>query len=571
MPETPQPDGSAVPPASGARLVWRAISRNRRRLVLSYPLLIGWQLGESLVPIVIGAVVDRGIATGDTHAFVLWMLVLAGLFAVLSLAYRYGSRQGFRSVREEEHRLRLEVSRHLIDPAGARSTMPSGEVLSLATSDALLVGSVVRQVGYTVASVTAVLVVAVYLFSVHAGLALLVLLGMPVVLLVTQLFTPLVARRTLAQQGSIAAASGVATDLVQGLRPLKGIAGEQAAAAAYRQVSQEASRATIGMARSMGYLTGLTTGLAGLFLAMVTLVAGRLALNGDISLGQLIAVVGLTQYLAEPITSLGELSAQAAASLASGRRIADFLHAPRLLRGGPRRVPDAHPTLALYAVCSPSLRGLSLILPPGSLVGVVVDDPAASQDLVGILTGELEPESGRLELGGIPLRDLDIRDLRRHLVVNPHHTELFEGTLRTAVDPTAALEPHHLEAVLVASAADEVADSQAGGLEHPVRARGVSLSGGQRQRLALARALATGAPVLVLEEPTSAVDSVTEHRIAGQLREVRGPGATLVITTSPALLTQADRVLLLADGQVVAQGTHHDLLTRADYRAVVLR
>jgi putative ABC transport system ATP-binding protein len=126
--------------------------------------------------------------------------------------------------------------------------------------------------------------------------------------------------------------------------------------------------------------------------------------------------------------------------------------------------------------------------------------------------------------------------------------------------------------VLAAAGADEAVEALPGGLDAPVGERGRRLSGGQRQRIALARALAADAPVLVLHEPTTAVDTVTEARIAAGVRELRAGRTTLVIASSPALLAVCDRVLVLQGGEIVASGTHAVLAHEdAAYRDAVLR
>ncbi|GHE48065.1 hypothetical protein GCM10017771_69210 [Streptomyces capitiformicae] len=162
------------------------------------------------------------------------------------------------------------------------------------------------------------------------------------------------------------------------------------------------------------------------------------------------------------------------------------------------------------------------------------------------------------------------------IVVAEHEADLFEGTVRENV--TAAVggrttDAHSgaVAAALTASGTDEVARALPDGLDTPVTARGRSLSGGQRQRVALARALAADAPALVVHEPATAVDAVTEVRIATGIREVRSGRTTLLVTNSPALLAVTDRVVLLHAGRVTATGDHERLIHDcADYRTAVL-
>ena len=158
------------------------------------------------------------------------------------------------------------------------------------------------------------------------------------------------------------------------------------------------------------------------------------------------------------------------------------------------------------------------------------------------------------------------------MAVVPHQVDLFEGTLRSNIQLTpGAADDARLRAVLDASACAELVELFPDGLDHPVAPAGVNLSGGQRQRIALARALLADPPVLVLSEPTTAVDAVTEQHIARSLRQLRTGRATLVVTSSPALCAAADRVVLLSGDQGTS-GAHADLVTSSTaYRDLVLR
>ncbi|MDR6120024.1 putative ABC transport system ATP-binding protein [Aeromicrobium sp. SORGH_AS981] len=568
---TTSPDAPTTAPATAGALLRRALRRNGRDLGRGYPLLTLWQLSETLVPVVIGLVVDQAVDGGSLGDLAWTLGVLVALFVVLSNGYRFGARYIKQGIEREAHALRVEVAGHVLHPRGARTDRLAGETLSIATSDADLVPMALHQLGYAIASLVAVLVTAAYVLRVDVVLGLLILLGVPAVLVAIQALAPLVARRTARQQESTAAASGLAADLLEGLRPLKGIGGEDVALRRYRAASTRASDDTVAVARSWGYLDGFTTALSGLLLAAVALLAGRRALDGDISLGELIALVGLTQFLAEPLRGLGDVSAQFAASRASAARIVDFLATPRVLAPGGRAPSQDRPELVLDDVAAGPLDGLSLHLRHDELVAVAVDDPAVSDALVALLSGDLDLDSGRARLGDVDLAELSVAGRRRHLLVVSHHGGITEGTLRTTVDPGGQHDDDALAPALAASAADDVVRLHPDGLDRPVRAGGSSLSGGQRQRLALARALATDRPVVVLQDPTSAVDAVTEQAVADGVRRLRTGRTTLVLTSSPALLRAADRVLVVRGGRVVAEGTHADLLRDADYREAVDR
>lgn len=553
------------------------MGRNKARLAGGIGLLVVWQLCEALVPVLIGVIIDRAVATSDGPALALWGATFVLLFGCLSMAFRFGSRLGFTVVQLEMHRLRREIAGHALHPRGVRTPLLPGETLSLATSDTEVVGLVIRSLGYTVAGLGSLALSAWVLLRIDLTLGVVVLVGVPLVLLLIQVVTPVIARRTTTQQASVAAASGTAADLVAGLRVLKGLGAEDVAAERYRIRSQDAARAGIRAADAHGTLLGLTQGLSGLFLALVALLAGRLALDGTITVGELVAVVGLTQFLAEPIGMLGQISAHTAAAHASARRIVDFLHTPHLVDSGPRTPHDDPITLTLHAAQAPGLAGLTLATRPDELLGVVSTDPAGAAGLVRLLAGEVaaDERAGVVELAGIELHELDITARHERLVVAPHHVDLFEGTLRSNVDPTGACDEPQLDRLLSAAAADDVVALHEDGADQSVSPDGATFSGGQRQRIALARALAADPTILVLHDPTTAVDAVTELRIADGIRDLRhGPDSTrstVLITTSPALLSRADRVVLLVDGRVAAEGTHHDLAAHPAYRDLVLR
>lgn len=550
------------PPSSPTALLVRSFSRHRRALLAGYGLLAVWQLCETLVPVMIGVVIDRAVATAEASTFVLLMLAFAALFATLSFAYRFGARLVLASVQAEIHAIRVEIAAHALHPRGVRGAPLPGQTLSLATADADLVGIALRLAGFSVSAVLSVVLAAVVLFRIDTALGFVVVLGVPLVLGLAQLVTPVISRRTERQQASIAEASGAATDLVRGLRVLKGIGGERVAGQRYRALSRRAQVAGISSTTSIGVMTGLTGLLSGLFLAVVALVAGQKAVRGEITIGELVAIVGLTQFLAEPLRMLGEISAFAARSLGATRRIVDYLATPRLVRGGTAAATGP----ATLEVALPG--GDRILSPPGELLGLAVADPVEAGSLMRVLAGE---EEGEVTLGGSDATSLSTAERRAQLLVNPHHVDLFEGSLRSNLDPHQNLSDADLAELLERSCAADVVALAEDGLDEHLSPDGATWSGGQRQRIALARALATTAPVLVLHDPTTAIDAVTEHRIADGIRAARDGRTTWLVTSSPTLLSRADRVLLVRDGRVLAEGHHHDLAHAPDYRELVLR
>ncbi|MFF5563658.1 ABC transporter transmembrane domain-containing protein [Streptomyces sp. NPDC012623] len=571
-------DGTAPAPGSALKLLLRGIRRNRVAVARSFGLLAAWQLSEAMVPVVVGLVIDHAVAGGSVTSLALWGGVLVMVFASLMFTYRFGAADAYRVDQRENHRLRGEIAHHVLRPAGARTGTLSGGTLSLATSDTASVGGLARAVGYTFASAVAVLVSAAVLLRIDLAIGLAVLLGVPLVLAVIQFVTPVLSRRNRDQQTEIARTSGTAADLVRGLRVIKGIGAEDEAAARYRARSQVARAAGIRLAGSHGVMEGITTGLSGLLLAGVTLLAGKRALEGGITIGELVAIVGLTQFLAMPLQALGRVGAQVAAAHASAARIVDFLGTPPLLADGPEEPPPGPaPAVSLQDVTIGPLNGFTLTSRPGELLCLVVDDPVVTRTLMGLLAGEIHgPDiTGEVLLDGVAIGELSLRARTARRLVNPHHTELLEGTLRSNLDPDSRHSDTDLMGILGAAAAQDIVGLDEQGLDQRVVPTGATYSGGQRQRIALARALAADPPALLLDNPTTAVDAVTEQHIARGISARRhgsvSTRTTWIVTTSPALLARAQRVVFVAGGRVVEEGTHRELLGRPAYQELVLR
>jgi putative ABC transport system ATP-binding protein len=553
---------------TGGRLLRRSFRRHRGRLSASIVLLAGHQAAEALVPVMIGVIIDQAVASGDVGRLALWIGLLGGLFVSLTLCWRFGSRLSVIADQRESHQLRVEVVQRVLDPRGHRTGLRAGEILQIATSDAERAMNALHAVGFGTAAVTALAVAAVSLLTIDVPLGLAVLIGVPLLVAGLQVLSPLLTRRAAAAQEAAGTTTALATDLVRGVRALRGIGAMDSAAGMYRTSSTATLRASLRAATTNGVYQGITAAVSGLFLAVVAGFAGWLALDGTISIGELITVVGLAQFVAEPVRLLATAGQMLAGARASADRIAKLLAAPPVLTPGTHDGPLPAGGIELVDVDYRTLAGLSVIVGPQETVGVVGYEERDCDALVELLAGAVPAGEyeGRITVGGVPAPDLDLAASRREVLVEHHDVALFEGTLRSnllAADPGAAI---------TAAAADDIVDAHPEGLDHPVADRGTTLSGGQRQRIGLARALAANPPVLVLRDPTTAVDAVTEERIAKGLAELRADVSTVLITASPALLAITDRVVVIEEGRVVATGTHADLSeTDEKYRAAVLR
>jgi ABC-type multidrug transport system fused ATPase/permease subunit len=363
--------------------------------------------------------------------------------------------------------------------------------------------------------------------------------------------------------------TALGADTVAGLRILRGLGGEDEFLGRYRVRSDEVRRAGNRVAGPQALLESGQVLLPAILVAAVTLLTARLVVGGTLGGQQLITFFGLTAFLTMPLRTVTEGIIAATRAIVGARKVlAVLVVEPSTTEpDAPVRPPPPGGVLA-----DPH-SGFEAT--PGRVTALVTETPEEAQaiaDRLGRFTPPGAPEWSEASLGGTPLHEMAIDDVRRRVVVSDADPRLFSGTLRQELSPHATPDDGTILRVIELASAEDVVDALADGLDTEVEERGRSFSGGQRQRLALVRALLLAPEFLVLVEPTSAVDTHTEGRIARHLREVRGDGGTVVATTSPLLLERADEVFYVAGGTVIARGRHDDLLDAdPSYRALILR
>nr|WP_203606228.1 ABC transporter ATP-binding protein [Streptomyces sp. SID11385] len=547
--------------------MWGTVRGQGRRVSVAAVLGCVHQFGEAMTPVLIGVVIDQAVAGRDGGRLVLWLGVLAVVYVCLSWSFRLGALAGERAAEEAGHEVRIAVVRRVLDARGGDERL-SGELANIATEDAKRVGAITMALLNGIWALAGITVSAVALLLTSVPLGLVVLLGTPVLLWVGHVLSKPLERRSEAEQERAAGAAGVAADLVAGLRVLRGLGAQGAAVERYRRTSRTSLAATLRAARAESWQSGLVLALTGCFLALIAWVGGRLALEGSLTLGQLVSAVGLALFLVGPLETFAYVNAELAQGRASAARVAKVLGAGPAVAGGEEPVPASwEGGLRLRGVRLRGLDGVDLHVRAGELTGVAVSDPALADALLDCLGREADPEAGTVELDGVPLTRIDPAELRRAVLVARHDAALFEGSLAENVGAGGEAEAG---AAMAAADADEVARALPYGSGTDVGEGGRSLSGGQRQRVLLARALHTGPRVLVVHDPTTAVDAATEARIARGLGEFRRGRTTVVVSNSPALLAVTDRVVFLDGGRVGAEGTHEELArTHETYRGTV--
>ncbi|WP_367138292.1 MULTISPECIES: ABC transporter transmembrane domain-containing protein [Streptomyces] len=461
----------------------------------------------------------------------------------------------------------------------------AGEVVAVSTADVEKIGWFVEALSRFASALFTTLAVCAALVVYQPALGTLIALAVPALVLAVLPLLPPATKRADEQREKAGYATELASDTVAGLRVLRGIGGEELFLDRYRRASQEVRRAAVRSARMWALIAAVQVLLPGLLLIAVVGYGIGLVEDGRVGIGELIAVYSVVTFLLFPLRVFEEIamaysfsrpSAARAARVLSLARTADSTGSVGSTRTAPGEGPAAAPAGDLYDPAS----GLSA--PAGLLTAVVCGDPDVAGRLADRLGGHASAgsEGGPSTLlGGVALDELPLEAARTAVLVQDKDPVLLSGTLAELLDVPAS-GAVAAEAALAAAQCGDVltalAQASPDASGDPMRARiterGRSLSGGQRQRLALARSLVTDPQVLVLDEPTSAVDSHTEARIADGLRALRQSRTTVVFSSSPLLLDRADRVVFVQESRAVAVGTHRGLLhDDPAYRAVVTR
>ncbi len=542
---------------------------------------LAWQLGAVAAPLIVARAIDHGVLTGDRETLLLWLLVLlgAGLLEVLAGASRHvfairNRARGDARVRDAifAHALRLDATYH--DRVGP------GELMSRASADSEMIARLLDAVGHTIGYVLTVFAVAGVLLTIDGGLALVVLLPLPLVSAAGWAYSKRYHERTTRLQEELARSATLAEETISGIRVVKGLGAGRALRLRFREQSDRIVQRGLDVARVDAVFVPVLELLPLLGLLAVLWIGGRRVIAGDLSLGSFVAFNAYVVMLVWPLRILGQRVATVQRALAASARITEVLETePRLReRRHPLSLPEpVSGDVRLDGVRfghgddEPVLDGLDLHVAAGQSLALVGATGSGKSTVAGLLARLYDPDGGGVLLDGIDLRELRLADVRRSVALVFEDTFLFTDTLAQNIrfGRPDATDGEVVRAAELAGAAEFVSDLP-DGYDTVLGERGFSLSGGQRQRIAIARAILADPAVLVLDDATSAVDAAKEREIRSALATVMEGRTTLVIAHRPATIALADRVAILDHGRIVEEGAHGELLARsARYRALL--
>src|SRR6266571_4968096 len=538
---------------SAARYLWWVARGQPRGLLAAACTGIVWMVAQALMPAVIGHAIDAGVTARDGGALARWTALLLGLGVLQAgagvLRHRWSVLNWIRAAL-----LTVQVTVRKVTQLGA--TLPkrlaAGEVVSIGISDVVHIGGAMDIAGRGSGSVVAIIVVAVIMLNTYATAGWLTIAAVPVMAIAMALLIHPLHRRQQVHRERQAQLATRASDIVAGLRVLRGIGGEELFAERYATGSRSVMRAGIGVGAIDSMLAAGEILLPGLLVALIVWVSARMAISGAITPGQLVACYGYAVFLTRPVGTLTEAVDKITKAHVAARRVTALLNlTPEISDTGVAALPPAPGVLV------DGESGLKVRPGRTTAIAATADaDAAAIADRLGRFC-----DGPGLAYGGVPLAELPLDAVRRTIGVSTNADRLFAGRIRDELDPRGAGQAR-VAAALDAACATDIVAALGEGMDARIANAGREFSGGQQQRLRLARALAADPAVLILVEPTSAVDAHTEAVIAARLVPARAGRTTVIATTSPLVLAHADHVVFIEGGKAVAEGSHADLLAR---------
>ena len=551
------PDVRSVP-----RFLWW-IGVNQKRIVLT-----GTFFGiiNLLCVAIMPGVLGRGIqAIADSNKNHLRQAVLIALLLGICQAAAgiLRHRRAVGSWISAATRLQQLVARKAVDlGADLPRLVSTGEVSAINSNDVERVARVYDLIPRLSGAIISFIFVSVLLISSSPTLGLLVVIGVPLLgLAIGPIIKPLQARES-AQREKLSQSSGLAADTVAGLRILRGIGGEETFLARFRGASQEVRAAAVRTAKMRALLDGLQVILPGTLVVGVIWIGGNLVSQGDLRVGELLAFYGYSAFLMIPLQILTESAQRLTSGTVAARRVMRLLTVENLQEWGLQEFPED------FTVITDATSGIKV--KRGQFLGVVCDNSLDADELVDRLGGYIN--SGDVAADNVAFSNFQRSSLRTKIYAQEKEPAILSGTIESLFKVPNSGRLSISDSIDAASAADILDSLDGDGYSAEVVERGRTLSGGQRQRLALARTFFVDAPIVILDDPTSAVDAHTEARIAHRLKSVRGGQTTVVVSNSPLVLDHSDEVALIVEGKVVATGNHFELLkSNAVYRTLVVR
>ena len=537
------------------------------------------------LPLAVRRMVDNGFSESDPTFIANYFSMLVVIAAVLALAsacrYYFVITLGERVVSD----IRRDVFAHVtkLSPAFFDRSQ-SGEIVSRLTADTTQIKSAVGATS-SVALRNAIMGLGAVAMMVVTSpkLSGLVIAAIPLIVLPLVAFGRSVRRKSRTAQDTLAEATAYASEQIGAPRTMQAFTAERMVVSRFERsvnAAFEAARSSV-FARSILPFFAIFT----IFSSVVAVLwfGSRDVLAGTMSAGTLGQFLLYSVFAAGALGALSEVWGELSQAAGAAERLTEILAetpdiaapanpvalpSPALGRVSFENVSFAYPA----RTDMPSLRSVSFTVEPGETVAIVGPSGAGKSTVFSLILRFYDPQSGRIRVDGVDVRDTDPEGLRKRIAIVPQDTTIFAASVR---DNIAFGRPDasqiDIERAALDALASEFIDKLPGGYDATVGERGVTLSGGQRQRMAIARAILRDAPILLLDEATSALDAESETLVQTALERLMKGRTTLVIAHRLATVLKADRILVLDGGEIVEEGTHASLVAKGGIYARLAR
>ena len=568
----------------------RPTSKNLRPLAQAWSFVrpYRWRVIGAAIALVVAAgatlgigqglrlMVDRGFLGGTEAALNTYFLVMFAVVAVLAGAtfarHYLVSWLGERMVAD----IRARVYAHVIglSPEFFEVTR-TGEVVSRLTTDPTLLQSVVgSSASVALRNLLLFMGGAVMLVVTSPKLSGLVFLALPLVVLPILVFGRKVRGLSRTSQDRVADTAAQASESINAVQTVQAFTHEDLDRRGYAAAVNSAFATAVRLVRARSWLTVTVMLLVFGAVDLVLWIGARDVIAGGMSAGQLAAFIFYAVIVASAMGALSEVLGELQRAAGATERLMELLATPPHIAAPPNHVTLPQPARGAIAFENvtfayptrpeqPALKNFTLRVRPGQTVALVGPSGAGKSTVFQLLLRFYDPQGGRVTLDGVDIRDADPSDVRRRIGLVPQDTAIF-GTSATENIRYGRPEASDAEVRAAAEAAQAAGFLSAlpQGYDTQVGERGLRLSGGQRQRIAIARAVLRDAPVLLLDEATAALDAESEHAVQAALGPLMKGRTTLVIAHRLATVLRADQIVVLDHGQIVAQGTHAELVAQ---------
>ena len=565
---------------AGRNLILRQLRKQWHTQATAFAAGLSWGLLRLVVPVITGLAIDKAIVKRDEGLLVrlvLLLVVVAAFQATFAGLRRYWA---MRTSYRIEANLRLElynrVNRLSFDYHDRTAT---GQLMSRGSADLHEIQSFLVNVPINSAYLLMAVGSFFLLLRTNPWMALSAMAVYPFVTWLSVRFFNRLEPGTERVQIGLASLSSVVEENIAGARLVRAFGREQHEIDRLERVAEEVRKDSMEVVRLRTVYGPLFYFLPGIGQLVILAFGGRLALNGHMTLGELIASLQFLNMLVWPVQSLGEMIASGQRALISAARVWNVLkeeptiverpHARHMPHGG-GEIVFSDVTFG-YSDDRPVLEDFTLRVPAGASVALVGATGSGKSTVARLLPRFYEPEHGNVYIDGADVRDVRLNELRRSIGIVFEDTFLFSDTVRNNIAyGRIDAGDEEIERAAKLAHAHEFITGLENGYDTVVGEQGFSLSGGQRQRIAIARAILMEPRILILDDATSSVDARMEEEIRTALREVMHDRTTLIISHRLSTISLADQVVLVDEGRVAATGTHSDLMHNSRrYREVL--